>query len=109
MQVDSSDLISISDISNKGVSSLVNDAREGHHKVILRSNRPVAVIVGIEEMERLQRAEEALDDLRLLVVALARSATDSGNRVALRDVAAEAGFDLDELAAEVAAEDDQAG
>lgn len=97
MKFDTKDLISVSEISSRGLSSIISDAEEGRPKVILRSNKPVAAIVGIETMERLQELDEREEDFRLLAVALARAVTDSGKRYSLREVAAELGVDLDNL------------
>jgi prevent-host-death family protein len=98
MNIDTRDLISVTDANNRGLSSIINEAAEGHLKVILRSNKPVAAIVDIATMEKLQQLEEREEDLRLLGVAVARMATDSGKRYTLREVAAKFGVDLDALA-----------
>jgi antitoxin (DNA-binding transcriptional repressor) of toxin-antitoxin stability system len=97
MNVDTGDLISITEASNKGVSKLVTDAENGRPQVLLRNNRAVAAIVNIGSMDRLQRLDELEDDLRLLSIALVRAAADSGRRYALDDVLAEAGIDPDSL------------
>lgn len=97
MNVDTRDLISVSDASNKGVSRLVQDAAEGRTQVVLKNSRPVAAIVGIDAVERLERLDDLEDDLRLLSVALARTITDGGRRHSLENVAAEMGVDLDAL------------
>lgn len=105
MNTDTKDLISITEIGRVGVSSIINEAADGRSRVVLRNNRPVAAIVGIDAMERIQELDEREEELRLLGLAIARLATDSGKRYSLRDVAERYGFDLDELTAEVAAED----
>jgi hypothetical protein len=97
MNVDTGDLISITEASNKGVSKLVTDAENGRPQVLLRNNRAVAAIVNIGSMDRLQRLDELEDDLRLLSIALVRAAADSGRRYDLDDVLAEAGIDPDSL------------
>lgn len=106
MNTDTNDLISITDIGRVGVSSIINEAADGRNRVVLRNNRPVAAIVGIDAMQRLQDLDEREEDLRLLALAIARNATDSGRRYGLREVAERYGFDFDELAAEAAAEDE---
>jgi PHD/YefM family antitoxin component YafN of YafNO toxin-antitoxin module len=98
MNIDTRDLISVSEVSSRGLSSIVNEAAEGRLKVILRSNKPVAAIVDIATMEKLQELEEREEDLRLLGMAIARTAADSGTRYSLRDVAAKLGIDPDSLA-----------
>jgi len=98
MNIDTKDLISVSEASSRGLSSIVNEAAEGRHKVILRSNKPIAAIVDIATMEKLQELDEREEDLRLLGVAVVRAAADSGTRYTLREVAAKLGVDLDSLA-----------
>jgi len=100
MNIDTRDLISVSEVSSRGLSSIISEAEEGRPKVILRSNKPVAAIVDIATMEKLQELEEREEDLRLLGVALARSAADGGKRYSLREVAAKLGVDLNSLADE---------
>ncbi|MHA6624011.1 type II toxin-antitoxin system Phd/YefM family antitoxin [Pseudonocardia sichuanensis] len=97
MNVDTRDLISITEASNKGVSRLVADAEEGRPQVLLRNSKAVAAVVNIDSIERLQRIDELEDDLRLLSIALVRAAADSGRRFDLDDVLANAGIDPDSL------------
>lgn len=97
MNVDTRDLISISEASNRGVSKLVADAESGRPQVLMRNSKAVAAVVTVETMDRLQRLEELEDDLRLLSIALVRAAADSGRRYELDDVLAEAGIDPDSL------------
>lgn len=96
MNVDTHDMISVSEASSRGVSRLIQDATLGRIQVVLRNNKAVAAVVGIESIERLQRLDELESDLRLLSVALARTVTDTGRRYTLDEVAAELGVDLDE-------------
>jgi hypothetical protein len=93
MNVDTRDLISVSEANSRGVSRLISDAENGRPQVVLRNSRAVAAIVDIHCMDRLQRLEDLEDDLRLLSIALVRSAADSGRRYDLDDVLAEAGID----------------
>ena len=97
MNVDTNDLISISEASSRGVSRLVADAESGRPQVLLRNSKAVAVIVDIESVDRLHRIDELEDDLRLLSIALVRAAADNGRRFDLDDVLAEAGIDPDAL------------
>lgn len=97
MNTDTRDLISVSDASNKGVSKLVAAAENGRPQVLLRNSKAVAAIVSIGCMDRLQRIDELEDDLRLLSIALVRSAADSGRRYDLDDVLTEAGIDPSDL------------
>jgi len=98
VNVETRDLISVTEASNRGVSRLVQDAARGRTQVLLRNNKAVAAVVGIAAVERLARLEELEGDLRLLSVALARTVADSGRRYSLDEVAAEFGVDLDSLA-----------
>lgn len=96
MNVDTNDMISVTEASKKSVSRLVAEAMGGRTFVVMKNNRPAAVIVGQEQMERLQRLDDMEQDLRLWTVALVRTITDSGERYDLADVAEEFGVDLDE-------------
>jgi prevent-host-death family protein len=97
VKIEISDLISVTDASAKGVSKLVSEASEGHQFVVLRNNKPMAAIVGIDKIERLQRLEELQADMRLFAIVLARTVTDTGERISLEDAAESFGIDLAEL------------
>lgn len=97
MNVDTRDMISVTEVSNKGVSKYVTAAEEGRPQVLVRNNRAVAAIVSVEELDRLQRVDELEDDVRLLSIALARAAADSGRRYGLDEVVEELGIDPGEL------------
>jgi len=97
MKINTDDLISVTEASRQGISKLVNEASEGRDFVVIKNNRPAAAIVGIEKFERLQRLEEYEEDIRLLTMAIVRSATDTEPQVSLEDAAARFGNDLDEL------------
>jgi hypothetical protein len=90
MNIDTKDTMSVTEASRYGVSKLVADAEKGHTRVVLRNNEAV---VNIPTMERLQRLDELESDLRLLSIALVRSAADSGRRYDLDDVVRELGVD----------------
>ncbi|MGH3939985.1 MAG: hypothetical protein ACRDTG_15410 [Pseudonocardiaceae bacterium] len=97
MNINTHDMISVSEASRRGVSRLIQDATSGRTQIVLRNNKVVAAVVGVENIERIQRLEELESDLRLLSVAPARTITDSGRRYALGEVAEELGINLDEL------------
>lgn len=97
MRIDTGDLISVTEAGKQGVSKLVADAENGRPQVLLRNNKAVAAVVNIAELDRLQRVDELEDDLRLLSIALARAAADSGRRHDLDDVINELGIDPGEL------------
>ena len=75
MNIDTNDMISISEVSKHGVSKLVNEASEGREFILIKNNKPAAALVGIDKLERLQRVEE---DVKLLTMAIVRAATDTG-------------------------------
>ncbi|HEY5881647.1 MAG TPA: type II toxin-antitoxin system Phd/YefM family antitoxin [Nakamurella sp.] len=80
MEVDTRDLISVSDANSRGISGLVADAERGHSRIIVRNSKPVAAVISVSEYDRLAELEE---NLVLLVAAFARLATDSGDWVDL--------------------------
>jgi len=88
-RVDTRELISISDATKRGLSSIVRDATEGHEAVLLRNNRPVAAIVS---MERLHELEEREDDVRDLALGLSRLLTETRPRLSLDEVLAHFGY-----------------
>lgn len=94
MKINTDDLISVTDVSRRGVSGLIAEAEAGRTFVVMRQNKPAAVITGLDQFDRLQRMDELADDLRLWALALTRVATDDGTRYTLDEVAAEFGIDL---------------
>lgn len=103
MQVDTSHLLPIGEANNKGISKLVTDAENGHEWVLLRNSKPVAAVVGIGRMERLQELEDIEEDLRLMALTLVRTVTDNGNRTSFAQVLKSMGIDEADL---VAVDDD---
>ena len=75
----------MSTASARGVARLVADAATGDEVVITRHHRPVAAVVGIEQLREL---DELAADLRDLALVIARVADDDGRRTPLDDVAA---------------------
>lgn len=96
MQIDTNDVISVTEASTQGLSKLVNQVSEGRRFVVFRNNQPAAAIVDIKTMERLQYLESLEEDMKLIAIAWARTLTDSGERYSLDEVAAEFGVDLDD-------------
>ena len=92
--VDTDDLISVSEANRLGVSGLIRDAEKGHDRVVLRNNKPVAAVVG---MDRLARLEELLDDSIDISLATARMLTAGDERVSLDDVLHRLGVTRDQL------------
>ena len=75
----------MSTASARGVARLVADAAAGDEVVITRHQRPVAAVVGIEQLREL---DELAADLRDLALVIARVADDDGRRTPLDDVTA---------------------
>lgn len=99
MITNTENLVSVSDLSNS-VSRRVAQVETGDPLLVLRNNRPVAALIGIEAAERVARVDELEEDLKLLALTLVRKATDSGERFSLDEVLADAGLSADELASE---------
>jgi prevent-host-death family protein len=59
MRIHSDELISISDMSAQGVSLYVTKAEQGQRWFLTRYGKPVAVLLGADEYEKLAEAAEA--------------------------------------------------
>ncbi len=94
MNINTNDLISVSEASQLGVSKLISNASEGRTQVVTKNNKVVAAVIGTAAMEQLQKLDELEADLRILSIALARTATDSGRRYSLSAVAHNLGIDV---------------
>ncbi|WP_214325116.1 type II toxin-antitoxin system prevent-host-death family antitoxin [Nonomuraea sediminis] len=88
--------LSVTEAARRGVARLVADAEQGADLVVTRRHQPVAAVVSIR---RLNELEEAAADLRDLALVLARSVTDTGERVSLDEVLAAFGHTRESLAA----------
>jgi prevent-host-death family protein len=97
--IDTDDLISVTEANTKGVSYLVTAAESGREHVILRNNRPAAVVIGIAHFEKLRQLEEELADVALLA---ARMTTTPPRRTSLDEILAEFGYTREQLADELA-------
>ncbi len=89
------DLISISDANRLGVSALIREVEEGRQRLVLRNNKPVAVVMSVERFEQLQQLQDDLIDITL---AASRMMTTSGRRHSLDDVLERLGYSREELA-----------
>ena len=96
MNINTEDLVSVTEAS-RNVSKLVTAAENGRPQVLVRNNKAVAAVVGLDELNRLRNVDELESDVRLLSVALARAAADGGQRHDLDDVIKMLGFDRGEL------------
>lgn len=61
--------------------------------VIIRQNSPVAVIVAVDEYDRMQRLEDMNEELEELVAVLEAQRADNGVRVSLDDLKKKYGFE----------------
>lgn len=104
MIIDTRHLLAISEANSRGLSRLVSDAESGHDSVILRNNKPVAAVVGLAKLERLQELERRVDEGRLLGTVLGRVVTDAGVRHSIPDVLEHFGLTEADLPAEPAME-----
>lgn len=95
-RIDTSDLISVSEAAQLGISGLIRAAEAGREQVVLRNNKPVAAVVSMERLEELQRLEEDLTDVSL---ATARMLTTSESRHTLDEVLHQLGYNREELEA----------
>ncbi len=94
-RVETDDLISISDANRLGVSALIREVEEGRQRLVLRNNKPVAVVMSVERFEQLQQLQDDLIDITL---AASRMMTTSGRRHSLDDVLERLGYSREELA-----------
>ncbi|MCK2214680.1 type II toxin-antitoxin system Phd/YefM family antitoxin [Actinomadura sp. ATCC 31491] len=88
--------LSVTEAAQRGVARLVADAEQGTDLVVTRRRQPVAAVVS---MRRVNELEEAAADLRDLALVLARSVTDTGERVSLDEVLAAFGHTRESLSA----------
>lgn len=95
-RVDTEDLISISEANKLGVSALIREAEEGRDRIVLRNNKPVAVVMGVERFEQWQQLQDDLIDITLVA---ARMMTTSGPSYSLDEVLERFGYTREELAA----------
>jgi len=72
----------------------VKEAEEGRDRVVLRNNRPVAAVVGIERLEQWQRAEDELLDVALVAIRMATSGPECSS---LDEILAQFGYTRDQL------------
>ncbi len=97
-RVDTEDLVSVTEIGSRGVSHFVTQAASGRDIVVLRNNKPAAMLISVERYEQMQRA---LDDAADVALGTARLALAEGAEMrGLDDVLAELGVTREELLAE---------
>lgn len=96
MMADTERMISVTEFARDASKIVASAEAGGDPVVILKRNRPAAVLVSIEDAERMARMRDQLEDLELATLALVRMATDDGTRHALDDVLAEYGVEVDD-------------
>jgi prevent-host-death family protein len=90
-------VLSVTEAAGKGVAGLVKAAEAGEDVMVERHHKPVAAVIGVERLRRLEELEEDLLDALLV---LTRAATDSGGRTSLDEMLSRLGTDRESLEAE---------
>jgi len=93
--------LTVSQATERGVSAILRQARDGQPLIVEKHGIPVAAVVGISRFEELEELER---DLRSASLVLARLASDNGMRSTLDEVLASLGFDREILEAELESE-----
>ena len=97
-RVDTGDMVSVTEIGSRGVSHYVTQAAEGRDLVVLRNNKPAAMLISVERYEQMQRALDQVADLALGTARLAMA--EDGELTNLDDVLAEFSVTREQLLAE---------
>jgi prevent-host-death family protein len=92
--IEPDELISVSEASQLGVSALVRAAEEGRQRIVLRNNKPVAVVMSMERFEQVQQLQDDLIDITLVA---ARMMSSSGRSYSLDEVMEHFGYTREEL------------
>lgn len=85
--------VSVTEATQRGVAGIISDAEAGDI-LVTRRNQPVAAIVSVRRIERIERV---LDELRDLTLAMSRVATDDGVRISFDDLLAAYGLNRADL------------
>ena len=96
-RVDTANLISISEASKRGVSRLASDAASGREQILMRNNRPVAAVIGIDRLDELDQLQRLEEDMLDIILATARMVSDTGKRYTLDDVLKHFGLTREDL------------
>lgn len=94
MEINTDDILSITEASHRGLSRLVAEAAAGRERVLVRHGKAIAAVVSIERLAEMQELEAALRDVTLVA---ARMLTDDGQRISLDEVLARFGYTRAEL------------
>ncbi|WP_246568904.1 type II toxin-antitoxin system prevent-host-death family antitoxin [Streptomyces flaveus] len=87
-------VLSVTEATGKGVAGLVKAAEAGEDVMVERHHKPVAAVIGVERLRKLEELEEDLLDALLV---LTRAAADDGSRAPLDDVLRRFGTDRESL------------
>ncbi len=101
MDITQFETLTVTQATERGVSAILRQARDGQALIVEKHGTPVAAVVGISRFEELEELER---DLRSACLVLARLASDNGNRSTLDEVISSLGFDRDILEAELESE-----
>ena len=93
--------LTVTQATERGVSAILRQARDGQDLIVEKHGVPVAAVVGISRFEELVELEQ---DLRSAALVLARLASDDGKRSTLDEVIASLGLDREILEAELESE-----
>ena len=94
LRLELKELISVTEAGRLGISALVKAAEQGEQRVLMKNNKPVAAVVGIETLERAEELEERILDVSL---ALTRLLTTEERADSLDDVLDRFGFTREDL------------
>ncbi len=92
------EIISVTDLARNISSTLNSIVKQTKEKIaISKNNKLEAVIIDIEEYERLREAYEMMEDMEIAKLVEERRKTPKEAYISLEDAAKEFGIDLDEL------------
>lgn len=93
--------LTVTQATERGVSAILRQAREGNDLIVEKHGVPIAAVIGISRFEELEELER---DLRSAALVMARLATDDGKRSTLDEVLTSFGFDRATLELELDSE-----
>jgi len=96
-RVDTANLVSISEATKRGISKLASDAANGREQILMRNNKPVAAVVGMDRLNELDELQRLEEDMLDIVLATVRMVDDNGKRYSLDDVLKHFGYTREEL------------
>ena len=87
LHIDRQEVVSVSK-AGRNLGRLLNEMKKGKREkfVLARNNDLEAVIIPIETYEKMQEAEELVDDLEIALMVKEREAQDTGKRLRHADI-----------------------